>query len=97
MTKRSYLILAAAVAIGVLAVISRDRLPTFDDLKTHLDTLLAQVEMHPVGFRLAFFVAYIFACACLITTLTRLRQGWVAFGGLSAESASRAHSGETTL
>jgi hypothetical protein len=38
-------------------------------------------------------IALVFAAACLVTTLTRLRQGWVAFGGMPTpavpEPASR--------
>lgn len=77
MTKRSYLILAAAVTVGALAVMFQDRLPTFDDLKTHLDTLLAQVEQRPIGFRMAFFVAYlgIAALSLPIASLMTLAAG----------------------
>lgn len=32
-------------------------------------------------------IAYIFALACLVTTLTRLRQGWAAFGDRRATSS----------
>lgn len=47
---------------------------------------LALMCVFPQSFAL---IAYVFAAACLITTLTRLRQGWVAFGGLS-ETTTRA-------
>jgi phosphatidylglycerophosphate synthase len=47
---------------------------------------LALMCVFPQSFAL---ISYIFAAACLITTLTRLRQGWVAFGGLP-ESTVRA-------
>lgn len=58
MTKRSYLTLAIAVVAAVLAIVYQDRLPAFDDLKTHLDALLRRVEQNPIWFRLAFFVSY---------------------------------------
>lgn len=36
-------------------------------------------------------IAFVFAAACLVTTLTRLRQGWLAFGGLSAPDTPSRH------
>lgn len=47
---------------------------------------LALMCVFPASFPL---IAYVFAAACLVTTLTRLRQGWVVFAALPAGVGDR--------
>jgi pyruvate/2-oxoglutarate dehydrogenase complex dihydrolipoamide dehydrogenase (E3) component/uncharacterized membrane protein YdjX (TVP38/TMEM64 family) len=58
MTKRSYLMLATALAVAGLAFVFWDRIPAFEDLKGNLDALLHRADQSPIGFRIVFFVAY---------------------------------------